>query len=171
MKTKPDTPMPSGKETSIATHVLHSKVPDARWLAHFQDWLKTLRFPCALFLLSDHSAPVLMDACRAAGYRIPQDVAVIAGGAHPESLRFCRPTLTTEDPITGFLISGPSHSPEHGGLVMGPAMDHQLIRSLFAATAEAARKLGCDADFAAQLEDRLQRIAPDRVGHYGQLQE
>src|ERR1051325_3187605 len=37
-----------------------------------------------------------------------------------------------EDEITGMLISGPSNSPEQGGMVMGPAMDHQIIRALFA---------------------------------------
>ncbi len=35
-----------------------------------------------------------------------------------------------EDPVTKTLISGPSNSPEQGGLVMGPTMDHQIIRSL-----------------------------------------
>jgi alpha-L-fucosidase 2 len=29
-------------------------------------------------------------------------------------------------------MSGPSNSPEIGGLVMGPTMDHQIIRNLFA---------------------------------------
>ena len=42
-----------------------------------------------------------------------------------------------EDPKTGRLVSGPSNSPEHGGLVMGPTMDHQIIRELFANTAAA----------------------------------
>jgi alpha-L-fucosidase 2 len=75
------------------------------------------------------------------------------------------------DPITGFLISGPSNSPEQGGLVMGPTMDHQIIRSLFANTAEAARVLRRDAKFAAELDALRGKIAPNMVGKHGQLQE
>ncbi len=75
------------------------------------------------------------------------------------------------DPITGFLISGPSNSPEQGGLVMGPTMDHQIIRSLFANTAEAARVLRRDEKFAANLDALRAKIAPNLVGKHGQLQE
>jgi alpha-L-fucosidase 2 len=76
-----------------------------------------------------------------------------------------------EDPKTKWLISGPSNSPEQGGLVMGPTMDHQLIRSLFAACSEAARVLGTDAEFAAKLDALRPRIAPNQIGKHGQLQE
>lgn len=75
------------------------------------------------------------------------------------------------DPRTGWLVSTPSNSPEHGGLVAGPTMDHQLIRALFSSTAEAARLLGVDAEFAAQLESLRLQIAPNQIGRYGQLQE
>jgi len=76
-----------------------------------------------------------------------------------------------EDPLTGWLISGPSNSPEQGGLVMGPTMDHQIIRSLFKACIEAARILDTDKEFAAKLATMVPRIAPNQVGQYGQLQE
>ncbi|MEI7732719.1 MAG: glycoside hydrolase N-terminal domain-containing protein [Verrucomicrobiota bacterium] len=76
-----------------------------------------------------------------------------------------------EDPQTKWLISGPSNSPEQGGLVMGPMMDHQIIRSLFVACMDAAKTLGTDADFAAKLAAMQPRIAPNLVGQYGQLQE
>ena len=76
-----------------------------------------------------------------------------------------------KDPLTGYLISGPSNSPEQGGLVMGPTMDHAIIRSLLGNTAAAARELGCDAEFAAKLDEVRKRIAPHQVGRYGQLQE
>ncbi len=75
------------------------------------------------------------------------------------------------DPKTGWLVSGPSNSPEQGGLVMGPTMDHQIIRALFAATARAAEALGTDAAFAAQLRKMHDEIAPNQVGKHGQLQE
>jgi len=76
-----------------------------------------------------------------------------------------------EDPLTGWLISGPSNSPEQGGLVMGPTMDHQIIRSLFKACIEAARILDTDKEFAARLAALVPRIAPNQIGQYGQLQE
>ena len=76
-----------------------------------------------------------------------------------------------KDPKTGWLISGPSNSPEQGGLVMGPTMDHQIIRDLFANTAAAAGVLGVDKDFAAKLDEMRKQIAPNQVGKYGQLQE
>jgi alpha-L-fucosidase 2 len=75
------------------------------------------------------------------------------------------------DPKTGWLISGPSNSPEQGGLVMGPTMDHQIIRALFASTAQAAEILGVDADLAKQLWAMRAEIAPNQVGRHGQLQE
>ncbi len=75
------------------------------------------------------------------------------------------------DPISGYLISGPSNSPEQGGLVMGPTMDHQIIRDLFSNTCQAARILGVDADLASRLAEMQGQIAPNRIGRYGQLQE
>jgi alpha-L-fucosidase 2 len=76
-----------------------------------------------------------------------------------------------KDPRSGALISAPSNSPEHGGLVAGPTMDHQIIRSLFSATAQAARALEVDAPLAAQLDELRGKIAPDKIGRHGQLQE
>ncbi|MBE3069937.1 MAG: glycoside hydrolase family 95 protein, partial [Planctomycetes bacterium] len=76
-----------------------------------------------------------------------------------------------KDPKTGWLVSGPSNSPEQGGLVMGPTMDHQIIRDLFANTAAAARVLGVDADLAARLDTMRKQIAPNQIGRHGQLQE
>ncbi|HPA17313.1 MAG TPA: glycoside hydrolase N-terminal domain-containing protein [Verrucomicrobiae bacterium] len=76
-----------------------------------------------------------------------------------------------EDPTTGRLISGPSNSPEQGGLVMGPTMDHQIIRSLFGYTIEAAAILGTDKEFASKLATLRARIAPNTIGQHGQLQE
>jgi len=70
-----------------------------------------------------------------------------------------------------WLISGPSNSPENGGLVMGPTMDHQIIRHLFSSTAEAAEILDVDDDLRTQLVSTRARIAPNQIGRYGQLQE
>ena len=76
-----------------------------------------------------------------------------------------------EDPKTGWLISTPSNSPENGGLVAGPTMDHQIIRDLFTNCIEASKILNMDKDFREKLENLRSRIAPNQIGQYGQLQE
>ncbi|CAM4153316.1 glycoside hydrolase family 95 protein [Zobellia nedashkovskayae] len=76
-----------------------------------------------------------------------------------------------EDPKTGYLISSPSNSPEIGGLVAGPTMDHQLIRALFRTVISATEILEEDQGFAGKLSDMLPRIAPNKIGKHGQLQE
>jgi len=76
-----------------------------------------------------------------------------------------------KDPRTGYLISGPSNSPEQGGLVMGPTMDHQIIRSLFGWTIRASEILGVDEALRRKLAEMRKQIAPNKIGKYGQLQE
>jgi len=75
------------------------------------------------------------------------------------------------DPVSGYLISSPSNSPENGGLVAGPSMDHQIIRSLFKIALEYNEMFSKDPNFAATVQSKLARMAPDQVGKYGQLQE
>jgi alpha-L-fucosidase 2 len=75
------------------------------------------------------------------------------------------------DPQSGLLITGPSNSPEQGGLVMGPAMDRQIVRSLFGAVIAASAILKRDAELRERLSQMRKQIAPDRVGRHGQLQE
>ncbi len=106
-------------------------------------------------------------------YVFSGDREFLAKRAYPamkESAQFFVDYLV-RDPKTGWLVSGPSNSPEQGGLVMGPTMDHQIIRALFASTAQAAEILGVDADFAKQLWAMRAEIAPNQVGKHGQLQE
>ncbi|MEQ4574154.1 MAG: glycoside hydrolase family 95 protein [Gammaproteobacteria bacterium] len=84
--------------------------------------------------------------------------------------------VLVEDPRTGELVTNPSMSPEnphpHGStLCAGPAMDSQLLRDLFGQCIEAARRLGQDDGFAARLATLRARLAPDRIGQAGQLQE
>lgn len=76
-----------------------------------------------------------------------------------------------KDPETGYLISTPSNSPEHGGLVAGPTMDHQIIRDLYKNCIAASKLLGVDPKFRDTLQDQYGKIAPDKIGRYGQLQE
>jgi alpha-L-fucosidase 2 len=106
-------------------------------------------------------------------YRFTQDRVFLRDSAYPvmrEAARFFDHFLFP-DPATGWLISTPSNSPEQGGLVAGPAMDHQIVRDLFRNVVEAAGLLGVDAALAERLRAKLARIAPDRVGRHGQLQE
>ncbi|EHQ30825.1 glycoside hydrolase family 95 protein [Mucilaginibacter paludis] len=76
-----------------------------------------------------------------------------------------------KDPVTGFLISTPSNSPEHGGLVAGPTMDRQIIRDLFKNCISASEILKTDDAFRKTLQEKYAQIAPNKVGKFGQLQE
>jgi alpha-L-fucosidase 2 len=76
-----------------------------------------------------------------------------------------------KDPKTGFLYTGPSNSPEQGGLVMGPTMDREIVRTLFGETIAAAKALNVDADLREQLAAMRKQIAPLQIGKHGQLQE
>jgi alpha-L-fucosidase 2 len=82
-----------------------------------------------------------------------------------------------EDPETHYLVTCPSMSPEHphghdgGTLCAGPAIDEQLLRDLFVHCDEGARTLGVDAEFRRKVTEAKARLAPDRVGSAGQLQE
>jgi beta-galactosidase len=76
-----------------------------------------------------------------------------------------------KDAKTGWLISTPSNSPENGGLVAGPTMDHQIIRELFRSVIKASELLKTDEAFRATLKEKLAAIAPNQIGKHGQLQE
>ena len=92
-----------------------------------------------------------------------------------------------EDPNTGYMVVCPSNSPEnHPGLKSytndegktmncalfgGVAMDNQMVYDVLKNTAEAARVLGVDADFASQIDALKMRLTPYKIGKYGQVQE
>ncbi len=106
-------------------------------------------------------------------YQFTQDITFLRDRAYPvmkEAARFYSQFLV-EDPGTGWLISTPSNSPENGGLVAGPTMDHQLIRSLFRYCIQSAEILGVDDEFTGMLAKKVDKIAPNQIGQYGQLQE
>lgn len=106
-------------------------------------------------------------------YQFSQDKAFLAEKAYPimkGAAEFFTQFLTV-DPKTGYLISTPSNSPENGGLVAGPTMDHQIIRALFRSCIDASELLGADHAFAQKLKEMLPKIAPNQIGKYGQLQE
>lgn len=98
-------------------------------------------------------------------------------------------TLVT-DPKTGLLVTCPSSSPENGpggdkawkfhpdgsydkpvGICAGPAIDMWMLREFFDEYAEASRTLSIDGDVREQVEKARARLAPVRIGKYGQIQE
>ena len=91
-------------------------------------------------------------------------------------------SVLMEDPQTGWLVTGPSVSPEntfympdgktHTNVAMGPTIDHQITRELFTNVMEAAALLGLDKDFSDTLRIKLERIPPPgRIGSDGRLLE
>jgi alpha-L-fucosidase 2 len=81
-----------------------------------------------------------------------------------------------EDPTGRWLVTSPSVSPENPhpfgtSVVMGPTMDQQILRDLFAAAGTSARVLGVDASLQDRWAATRARLAPMRVGAAGQLQE
>src|SRR3989337_4470881 len=79
-------------------------------------------------------------------YQFTQDKIFLRNKAYPimkqASLFFN--SFLMRDPKTGWLISTPSNSPEQGGLVAGPTMDHQIIRDLFKNVIAASELLNVD---------------------------
>lgn len=92
-----------------------------------------------------------------------------------------------KDPNTGYMVVCPSNSPEnHPGigsytddngksmncaLFGGVAMDNQMVYDVLKNTAEAARILETDADFANELDALKAQLTPYKIGKYGQIQE
>jgi alpha-L-fucosidase 2 len=107
-------------------------------------------------------------------YQFNGDREYLKNTAYPimkEASKFFIDYLVPDPKNPEWLVSGPSNSPETGGLVMAPTMDHQIIRNLLENTAEAAEELGVDADFVNILKEKRAKIAPNLIGQYGQLQE
>jgi alpha-L-fucosidase 2 len=107
-------------------------------------------------------------------YQFTGDKEYLKNNAYPilkEASRFFSQYLIPDPKNPEWLVSGPSNSPEIGGLVMAPTMDHQIIRNLFANTIEAAEVLGVDTDFVKILKEKRAKIAPNQIGQHGQLQE
>jgi alpha-L-fucosidase 2 len=97
-----------------------------------------------------------------------------------EAAEFCMEWLV-KDPKTGYLVSGPSISPENSfrvpgtsqnaSMVMGPTMDHMIIRDLLQNTIRACNELDSDNSFRLKMEKTLTRLAPTRIGSDGRIME
>lgn len=106
-------------------------------------------------------------------YQFTQDKFFLKNKAYPimkQAALFFNSFLI-KDPKSGWLISTPSNSPEQGGLVAGPTMDHQIIRDLFKNVIAASEVLNTDKILRDQLKEKYKQIAPNQIGKYGQLQE
>lgn len=96
-----------------------------------------------------------------------------------DAATFCANWLV-ENPETKMLVSGPSISPENtfvtkdgevATMVMGPTMDHMIIRDLFQNTIKAGKILNTDRAFGKKLEAILERIPPTQIGNDGRIME
>lgn len=116
-------------------------------------------------------------------YQFGGDVEYLRTKSYPimkEAAEFCIDWLVV-NPETGYLVSGPSISPENkfripggGGtasMVMGPTMDHMIIRDLLQNTIQASIILDMDKPFRKKMEKTLEKLAPVRIGSDGRLME
>lgn len=74
-------------------------------------------------------------------------------------------------PENRFRYRDPDGRTRTAGVSMAPTMDMAIIRDLFACVIEAARVLDRDEPFRRELEQKLPRLLPYRIGRRGQLQE
>ncbi|GAB6926202.1 glycoside hydrolase family 95 protein [Paenibacillus sp. JCM 10914] len=88
----------------------------------------------------------------------------------------------TVHPKHGWLVTGPSNSPEnsfftgnreegHQHLSMGPTMDQVLVRDLLEFCVKAAQTLGVDEELQQKWRTALNQLPPLMIGKQGQLQE
>lgn len=135
-------------------------------------------------------------------YEFSQDREFLANRAYPrlkEVAEFYLDFLV-EHPRYGWLVSGPTISPENvyllpgaqvdetqlaqsreasgsipanrkSSISMGPAMANQLIYDVFTECIQASETLGIDEAFRSELLEKRDRLAPMQIGKYGQLQE
>jgi alpha-L-fucosidase 2 len=97
-----------------------------------------------------------------------------------EASEFCIDWLVI-NPKTGYLVSGPSISPENsfkipgdGGnasMVMGPTMDHMIIRDLLRNTIQAGIILDVDKPFRMKMTKTLEKLTPTKIRSDGRIME
>ncbi len=85
-----------------------------------------------------------------------------------------------EDPRTKLLVAGPASSPENryltpdGGKAdvdIAPAMSQEIVYDVFTNLIRAAEILGIEPEFSKQVAGARSRLAPLKIGKYGQIQE
>ena len=115
-------------------------------------------------------------------YLYTQDNKFLREKAYPimkEAAQFFEDYLV-KNPNTGYLVSGPSISPENkfltkdgvrASICMGPTMDQQIVSDLFTNCINAAKILGKDKEFRQKLFQMKRQLAPMKIGHDGRLME
>lgn len=85
-----------------------------------------------------------------------------------------------EDPITGYLVTGPSISPENGfrladgncySASMMPTLDRAVVYQIYKACIESSKILGIDKTMRKRLEKDIKRLPPLEVGKDGLVKE
>lgn len=71
----------------------------------------------------------------------------------------------------GTYTAAPSTSPEHGPVDQGATFVHAVIREILLNAIDASKVLGVDAKARKQWENVLAKLAPYKIGRYGQLME
>ncbi len=116
-------------------------------------------------------------------YRFGGDLDYLKERSYPIMKEACEFLVDylVEHPETGYLVTGPSTSPENRfidpstgkavSLSMGPTMDTQLVSDLFRNTIEASRLLNKDRSFRRKLEAMRARLMPMQIGEDGRLLE
>ena len=105
-------------------------------------------------------------------YAFTNDVVYLKNTAYPilkEASLFWIDYLTKGK--SGYLVSSPSYSPEHGGISTGASMDHQIAWDVLSNTILASKVLKTDTEFAAEAQKIKDQIQPPQIGRWGQLQE
>lgn len=104
-------------------------------------------------------------------YLFTQDKDWLRSTGYPiikESADFAADLLTEAD---GYLTAAPSYSPEHGEADLGATYANAVTREILSNAIAAAEELGVDEKSTKEWIEKLQRIAPYRIGRHGQLQE
>lgn len=84
-----------------------------------------------------------------------------------------------EDPNSGYLVTGPSTSPENAFLLDGkqlslsmmPTCDRVIVYEILNACQDASELLQVDEEFRGRVIDAIDRLPPFKIGKYGQVQE
>ena len=85
-----------------------------------------------------------------------------------------------KDPHTGYLVTGPSSSPENkfrtpdgkiSNITMGPTMDMEITRELMKNTIAASEVLEIDEEYRNELNEMVSKLSPLQIGSDGRIME
>jgi alpha-L-fucosidase 2 len=101
-----------------------------------------------------------------------RDTEYLKGSAYPMLKEICQMWEDRLKPLPdGSLVVPNGWSPEHGPREDGVMHDQQLIWDLFQNYLDAAKALAVDADYQAVVATMQAKLAPNKIGKWGQLQE